>query len=109
MSRQRSDYLDNPKTQIRFHKRMMRVWQLMAVPMFAAYASTFFLPLKWAVLILGFINFVTCMLSLYANWDTDFGALSAAQASDKADLIDDVQDDTESIQAVVGADSELQF
>lgn len=86
MSRRKSDYLDNPKTQIVFHKKMMKVWQGLTPIIALAYVCSFVFP-AYAIQIIAGIGFVTCLLSLYANWDTDFGALSAAQASDKADPV----------------------
>lgn len=81
------DYLDNPRSQISFHKRMMTFWATSAPIMAAIYILSFFVPLRYAILIVGFINFVTNQISFYANWATDFGALSAAQASLKADKV----------------------
>lgn len=61
-----------------------------------------------ALVLAGFINYVTNQISFYANWDTDYGAVSSAQASLKAenahqtseenqDLIEDTQDTLEDI------------
>lgn len=85
--RRHSDYLTNPDTQIIFHKRMMLLWQVTAPLMLVIYLLSLFASLRVAILILGFINFATNMMSVYANWDTDYGALSAAQGTKAASVL----------------------
>lgn len=65
--RRHSDYLDNPNTQIRFHKRMMKIWALTAPAMALVYLTSLFVPLRFAIIIIGFINFVTNEISVYSN------------------------------------------
>ena len=84
MKRKKSDYLDNPDTQIVFHKRMMKVWEYNAPVVVVAYACVFIFP-RYSVTIIGAIGTYTALISLYANWVSDFGGLSAAQASKKVD------------------------
>jgi hypothetical protein len=91
------DYLDNPKSQISFHKRMMKFWVRSAGFMNLVYFYSIYLGLTGhvgeALIIAGFINYVTNQISFYANWSTDFGALSAAQASAKADTVSNQVDE----------------
>jgi len=71
---------DNPQTQITFHKRMMRVWLANAPFVILAYICTYIFPL-YAVQILAGIATYTALISLYANWVSDFDGLSAAQST----------------------------
>ena len=64
----------DPKTQYMWHKWAMRFWLINAVAVVAVFT---FAPSVWmraSVLYL-------VLVSLYANWCTDFGALSAAEAA----------------------------
>jgi hypothetical protein len=81
------DYLDNPKSQISFHKRMMKFWVRSAGFMNLVYFYSIYLGLT------GHVGEVTNQISFYANWSTDFGALSAAQASAKADTVSNQVDE----------------
>lgn len=71
---------DNPITQIQFHKRMMRVWAINVPIITSLYIGTFLFP-DHAIQVLSFISFYTAMVSLYANWVSDFDGLSAAQST----------------------------
>lgn len=69
------DGLENDhEKQIRFHKKAIAFW-VANVPV--AIAILVFFPGVWASLSLLYV----LLLSLYANADTDFDALSAAQAA----------------------------
>jgi hypothetical protein len=61
----------NPETQYRFHRFMARFWIGNAVVLPVAY---FLLPAKVLLLYLA-------MISVYANWATDHGSMSAADAA----------------------------
>lgn len=67
------NFNNNPETQIRFHWWMMRFWEINLV---VGSIIVFFFPTDW--LKIG-VFYVFC-LSLYANWDTDAGSMTAAQA-----------------------------
>lgn len=69
-----SDLESNHETQIRFHKWAIGFWAL-NVP--AALALLILFPHLWT----GIGVFYVLLLSLYANADTDFDAMSAAQAA----------------------------
>ncbi len=81
LRRRGSDYLENPDTQIRFHKRMMSFWIVAAMFMNVVWLASFFVDSRMVLFIASFISIVTNQISFYANWDTDFGALSAAQST----------------------------
>jgi hypothetical protein len=68
-----SDFEDNPDFQIRFHLAAMLFWMANAV---AGTAVMVLWPHLW--LVIGV--FYVFLLSIYANWDTDFDAVSAAKA-----------------------------
>ena len=74
------DLEDNPRTQITFHKRMMKVWLANAPVVILAYVCTYIYP-QYAVQILAGIATYTALISLYANWVSDFDGLSAAQST----------------------------
>lgn len=68
------DFETNHRFQARFHLTMMTFWEIMTVVVILGY---FFTPGVWlraSVLYL-------VIISHYANWDTDFDALSASQAA----------------------------
>lgn len=67
------NFEDNPDVQFKFHRYAMYVWLLNAVVWSACFL---FFPAAWDRAGL----FVTLMLSLYANWDTDYDAMSASGA-----------------------------
>lgn len=71
---------EDPKTQIRFHKRMMRVWAINAPVVAVVYSLSFVFP-KYAVQVAAFLGMYTAMISLYANWVSDFDGVSAAQST----------------------------
>lgn len=69
-----SDFEENPHTQIRFHKVAIRFW----LANFAiAIGVFFFAPGLWAQASICYL----AMISIYANFATDYDALSASQAS----------------------------
>ena len=74
------DLEDNPVTQITFHKRMMRIWLCNAPFVIGIYALSFIFP-KYAIQVAAFLGAYTAMISLYANWVSDFDGLSAAQST----------------------------
>jgi hypothetical protein len=77
-----SDFEYNPDFQIRFHFIAMRFWELNAL------CGTLLLllePRLWASIGV----FYVFLLSIYANWDTDYDATSAAQASKHAQGAED--------------------
>ena len=68
------DFEENPRTQVRFHFTMMVFWMIMAVVGVLLIVLTQTLWVAIGVLLV-------YELSIYANWDTDYGAVSAAQAN----------------------------
>lgn len=68
------DFEENPATQVKFHWVMMIFWMINAV---AGAVMLFLWPTEWVKIGV----FYVFLLSIYANWDTDYGAVSAAQAS----------------------------
>lgn len=68
------DFEDNPHTQIVIHKWALRFWALNAI---VATLVFFFATDFWSKVSIFYIVFI----SLYANFATDYDALSAAQAS----------------------------
>ena len=67
------DFEHNPHVQFRFHLVAMYFWMANAV---VAVAVFFLFPDQWAAVGI----FWTLLLSLYANWDTDYDAMSASGA-----------------------------
>lgn len=64
----------NPHTQYRVHRAAMRFWLVNA----AVVVTVFFAaPGVWAKVSVLYL----VLVSLYANWSTDFGAMSAAEAA----------------------------
>ena len=80
------EFEEDARTQARFHLGMAYFW-LLNFP-FVLYVFTY-QPAIWNK----YGVFYVLIASLYANFATDFGALSGAQASMKADRID-VHDNT---------------
>lgn len=97
------EFEDDAKVQGIFHQRMAYFW-LINIPIIAF--MFFALPDVWN----RYGLFYTLICSLYANFATDYGALSAAQASQKADSIssdtkdavDDVQDSLDDVTDSLG-------
>lgn len=77
-----SDFETNPDFQIRFHLAAMLFWIANAI------AGTIVMFL-WPHLWLQVGVFYVFLLSIYANWDTDFDAVSAASAFKHAKHTDD--------------------
>jgi hypothetical protein len=75
----RTKFEDDPHWQTQFHKRMTYFW---LVNMIAATVVFFFAPGLWAQAAV----FYLVLVSLYANFATDYGAVSAAEASESADV-----------------------
>lgn len=71
---------DDPAIQIKFHKRMMRVWAANAPVVLAIYGLSWVFP-AYAVQIAAFLGAYTAIISLYANWVSDFDGVSAAQST----------------------------
>lgn len=67
------DFETNPATQIRFHFAAMVFW---TVNLLAGTMMLIFFPNQWIKIGV----FYVFALSIYANFDTDYGAVSAAQA-----------------------------
>ena len=77
-----ANFEDNPDFQIAFHRRMMHFWEANAV------IGTVLLitePHLWAAIGV----FYVFLLSIYANWDTDYDACSAALAFKHAKAVDE--------------------
>jgi hypothetical protein len=68
------DFEENPATQVKFHWFMMIFW---IVNLLIGVALLVLAPHLWIAIGV----FYVFALSIYANWDTDYGAVSAAQAS----------------------------
>lgn len=64
----------DPRTQYAWHKWAMRFWLFNAV---AVILMFIFLPDAWQKISVLYL----VLVSLYANWATDFGAMSAAEAA----------------------------
>lgn len=75
-----TDLEDKPVVQIKFHKRMMRVWAANAPVVLAIYGLSWVFP-AYAVQIAAFLGAYTAIISLYANWVSDFDGVSAAQST----------------------------
>lgn len=73
--RHRFEY--DPEWQTKFHLRMSYIW---LANMLVATGVFFFAPGLWATASI----FYLVIVSLYANFATDYGAVSAAEASDSA-------------------------
>lgn len=74
------DAEDDAKTQIMVHKIMMRFW----IVNFVVASLVFFLfPEIWATASIYYV----VAISLYANFSTDYGAVSASQASLRAGVV----------------------
>lgn len=67
------DFEHNPAFQVRFHFVMMWFWMVNAV---AGVTVLVLFPHLWVAIGV----FYVFMLSIYANWDTDYDAVSAASA-----------------------------
>lgn len=68
------DFEENPATQVKFHWFMMVFW---IVNLLIGVCLLILTPHLWVAIGV----FYVFALSIYANWDTDYGAVSAAQAS----------------------------
>lgn len=68
------DFEENPRTQIKIHKIMVRFW---AVNFLVALCCMVLLNRFWQEVSIGYL----AMISIYSNFATDYDALSAAQAS----------------------------
>lgn len=64
----------DPKTQYAWHKWAMRFWLVNAVIVITVFALA---PAVWKQVSVLYL----VLVSLYANWATDFGAMSAAEAA----------------------------
>ena len=73
------DIEGNPQTQYKIHRTAMRFWLANAV---VAVAVLVFAPGTWAKVSVLYL----VLVSLYANWSTDFGAMSAAEAASKGSV-----------------------
>lgn len=76
------DFEYSPEFQIRFHLWAMSFWMMNAV------VGTVLIIL-WPHLWLSIGVYYVFMLSLYANWDTDYDAVSAASAFKHAKKVDE--------------------
>lgn len=77
-----TDFETNPDVQIKFHLCAMIFWELNAV---AGTLLLFLAPRLWTAIGV----FYVFLLSIYANWDTDFDAVSAGQAFKHAKAADE--------------------
>jgi hypothetical protein len=68
------NFEENPATQVKFHWFMMMFWIVNAIV--GTIIAILFTGTWVAIGVL-----YVFLLSIYANWDTDYGAVSAAQAS----------------------------
>jgi hypothetical protein len=86
----KTDFEESAETQAKIHRAFTYIW---LVNIIAVTVLFFALPGFWAQ----FSLYYLVMVSLYANFSTDYGALSAAQASGKAsealDKLTDVVED----------------
>ena len=69
-----SNFENDPATQVRFHWFMMLFWMVNAL---IGCTIAILWPHTWIAIGVLYVF----LLSIYANWDTDYGAVSAAQAS----------------------------
>lgn len=67
------DFEHNPEFQVRFHLAAMVFWMVNAAAGIAVYAVW---PRLWVSIGVLYVF----LLSIYANWDTDYDAVSAASA-----------------------------
>ena len=74
------DFEENPATQVKFHWFMMIFWMVNAVV--GGVVATLW-PHTWVAIGVLYVF----LLSIYANWDTDYGAVSAAQASQHGEFL----------------------
>ena len=81
------DFEHNPDFQVKFHLAMMLFWIANAI---AGTAVLVFLPHLW----LSIGVYYVFILSIYANWDTDYDACSAASAFKHAKSVDDQTEKT---------------
>ena len=79
-----NDFENNPKVQFKFHRIMMYFWMLNAIV-----ATSLFIFFQSTWLQIGV--FYVLLLSLYANWDTDFDAMSASGAWIEAKELREIQ------------------
>ena len=68
------DFEENPSTQVKFHWVMMIFWIINAT---VGCIVAILWPHTWVAIGVLYVF----LLSIYANWDMDYGAVSAAQAS----------------------------
>ena len=80
------DFEENPATQVRFHWFMMIFWICNAI---VGATVAILWPHTWVTIGVLYVF----LLSIYANWDTDYGAVSAAQASLKSEYLVSVEHD----------------
>jgi hypothetical protein len=73
-------YEKDPELQIKFHLKMMRFWAI-NTPVLAGFWIFSLIVPHDAIAIDGGIILYTALISLYANWDTDYGAVSGAIAA----------------------------
>ena len=78
------DFEENPATQVKFHWFMMIFWIINAI---TGVLVAIMFPHAWVAIGVLYVF----LLSIYANWDTDYGAVSAAQASLKSEYLVSVQ------------------
>jgi hypothetical protein len=69
----------DPVLQYKIHKVMARVWMVITLPLLAL---AIFEPHVWLVVGIAYVM----VASNYANWATDSGAMSAANASTDEDI-----------------------
>lgn len=68
-----NDFESNPDFQVRFHLCAMVFWIFNAI---TGTVCLIFWPKQWTAIGV----FYVFLLSIYANWDTDYDAVSAAKA-----------------------------
>lgn len=78
------NFEQNPATQVKFHWFMMMFWIANAI---VGTVVAILFPGTWVAIGVLYVF----LLSIYANWDTDYGAVSAAQASLKSEYLVSVQ------------------
>jgi Flp pilus assembly protein TadB len=78
------NFEENPSTQVKFHWAMMIFWIVNA-------AIGTVVAILWPHIWVAIGVLYVFLLSIYANWDTDYGAVSAAQASLKSEYLVSVQ------------------
>ncbi|MDE2103970.1 MAG: hypothetical protein KGL39_42430 [Patescibacteria group bacterium] len=75
----------DPETQWRFHRKMCWFWIANFLPVTVLLAGVLLTSTKTALLLTAIMLGVNTYYSLYANFDTEFDAVSAAYAAMRAD------------------------